>query len=220
MALPNDSILITPGTGATVATELQSGKEYQVVMLAGPSGHIEKTRPTYSLWVPTAAVGASKLYADLFNAAGTGVEAVIHGLWAIVDTDTIVTGALGIQISLYRTSAVGTGGTAHVYDTAGTLNETICRITPFDTTNAALPAGVTARFLPTGGATISSFYWSQFYAGEETATSTAFVSSFVNMLPVGLDIQRITLNEGQGLLIKQGPVAATGNMSFLVVFSV
>lgn len=41
MAQANDSILVTPGSGATVATHNPGdSKEYQVVMLAGDKGHI------------------------------------------------------------------------------------------------------------------------------------------------------------------------------------
>lgn len=217
MSQANDSILVTPGAGATVATHLAAAKEYQVVMVADESGHIQQTLPTYSWWIPTAAVGAAKLFGDIFNATGSGKILEVRGVWCIVDTDTAVVGALGIQIMLLRTSAVGTGGTAPTYN--GGSAETTGTIVPFDTNNAALPAQVTARALPTGGATISAFYWSQFYAGEETATSQAFMGSFQNMLPVGTMNQRITLNEGQGLLIKQGPVAATGNVSFLTLFT-
>ena len=90
---------------------------------------------------------------------------------------------------------------------------------PLDTNNAALPAQITARALPTGGATISAFYWSQWVPGEETATSMAYITSFQNLLPIGVMTQRITLREGQGLLIKQGAVAATGNLAFLVMFT-
>ena len=217
MTLANDSILVTPGTGATVATHLVSGAEYQVVMVADDSGHIQQTLPTYSWWVPTVAVGASKLYADLFNAAGSGKIIELRGLWAIVDTDVAVAGALGIEIMLLRTSAVGTGGTVPTYN-GGTASST-GTIIPFDTTNAALPAQVTARALPTGGATIAAFYWSQWVAGEEAATSSANITSFENLLPTTAMGQRITLREGQGLLIKQGTVAATGNMAFLTVFT-
>ena len=217
MSLPNDSILVTPGSGATIPTHTVASKEYEVVMVAGESGHIKNSLPTYSWWVPTAAVGANKLFADLFNAVGSGKIINIHGLWCIVDTDTAVTGAVGIQIMLNRTSAVGTGGTAATYNT-GTV-ETTGTIIPYDTTNASLPAQITARAVPTGGATISAFLWSQFYAGEEAATSMAYIGSFQNMFPVGLNIQEYVLREGQGLLIKQGPVAATGNVSFLVVFT-
>ena len=217
MTLAADSIVVTPGVGATVATHTVSSKEHQVVMIAGESGHIRNSMPTYSWWVPTAAVGAGKLYADLFNASGSGKLINIHGVWCIVDTDTAVTGALGIQILLLRTSAVGTGGTAPTYN--GGSAETTGTIVPFDTNNAALPAQITARALPTGGATIAAFYWSQFFAGEETATSMAFLGSFQNMLPVSLNVQELVLREGQGLLLKQGPVAATGNVSFLTIFS-
>lgn len=215
--LAGDSILVTPGSGATVATHTVSSKEHQVVMVASESGHILKSLPSYSWWVPTAAVGAGKLYADLFNASGSGKIINIHGIWCIVDTDTGLTGALGIQIMLLRTSAVGTGGTAPTYN--GGSAETTGTIVPFDTANAALPAQITARALPTGGATIAAFWWSQFVVGEEAATSMAYIASFQNMIPVGLNIQELTLREGQGILYKQGPVAATGNVSFLTVFT-
>lgn len=218
MSQANDSILVTPGTGATVATHNPGdGKEYQVVMLADDSGHLQQTLPTYSWWVPTAAVGASKLYADIFNASGSGKVIEVRGVWAISDTDTAVTGALGIEIMLLRTSAVGTGGTAPTYN-GGSASGT-GTIIPFDTNNAAIPAQITARALPTGGATIAAFYWSSFVPGEEAATSMAYITSFQNLLPVGVMTQRITLREGEGLLIKQGTVAATGNVAFLVLFT-
>lgn len=210
---------MTPGAGATVATHNPGdGKEYQVMMVANSLGHLEDTNPSYSWWVPTAAVGANKLYADLFNASGSGKLIKLRGIWCIVDTDTAVTGALGIQIMLLRTSAVGTGGTTPTYN--GGTAETTGTIIPFDTANAALPAQITARALPTGGATIAAFYWSQFVPGEETATSMAYISSFQNILPVSSRLQDVTLREGQGILYKQGPVAATGNVSFLTAFTV
>ena len=218
MTQANDSILTTPGSGATVATHNPGdGKEYQVVMVADDSGHIQQTLPTYSWWVPTAAVGANKLYADVFNASGSGKVIELRGIWAISDTDTAVTGALGIELLLLRTSAVGTGGTAPTYN-GGSASST-GTIIPFDTANSALPAQITARALPTGGATIAAFFWSQFVPGEEAATSQAYMTAFQNLLPHTIAGQRITLREGQGLLIKQGAVAATGNLAFLTVFT-
>lgn len=218
MTQSNDSIVVTPGAGATVATHNPGdGKEYQVVMVADDSGHLQQTLPTYSWWVPSAVVGASKLYADIFNAVGSGKIIEVRGIWAITDTDTAVSGALGIEIMLLRTSAVGTGGTAPTYN--GGSVDTTGTIIPLDTNNAALPAQVTARALPTGGATIAAFYWAQWVAGEEAATSMAYMTSFQNLLPVATMTQRITLREGQGLLIKQGTVAATGRVAFLVLFT-
>lgn len=217
MTQANDSILVTPGTGATVATHLSGGKEYQVVMVADDSGHIQQTVPTYSWWVPTAAAGASKLYADLFNAAGSGKIIEVRGIWAIPKSDTAVTATLGIEIGLYRTSAVGTGGTAHTYNggAAGTAHV----ITPWDTNNAAPPAQITARAAPTGGATISALYWAQHIWTEEANAPATAISAFMNLMPVGTVNQRITLNEGQGLLIKQGAVAGAGNLQFLALFT-
>lgn len=218
MTQANDSILVTPGTGATVATHAPGdGKEYQVVMIADSSGHIQQTLPTYTWWVPTAAAGASKLYADIFNAAGSGKLIEIRGVWAIPKSDTAVTATVALELGLYRTSAVGTGGTAHTYN--GGSAATAHVITPFDTNNAALPAQITARAAPTGGATISALYWAQHIWMEETNAPATAISAFSNLLPVGMYAQRLTLREGQGLLIKQGTVAGAGNLQILVQFT-
>lgn len=216
MTQANDSVLVTPGAGATVATHLAAAKKYQVVMVADESGHLQQTLPTYTWWVPGAAVGASKLYADLFNAAGSGKVLEIRGIWAIPKTDVAVVGVVSVEIGLYRTSAVGTGGTAHTYN-GGTAAASHV-ITPWDTVNAALPAQVTARALPTAGATIAALWWAQYLSTEETNAAT-FIGAFANLLPVGTMNQRLTLNEGQGLLIKQGAVAGAGSMAFLVLFT-
>jgi hypothetical protein len=216
MSLPNDSITVTPGAGATVATHSAASKEYQVVMVADDSGHIQQTVPTYTWWIPNQVVGANKLYGDLFNATGSGKVLEVRGLWAIPKSDVAVTGTLAVGIGLYRTSAVGTGGTAHTYN--GGTSQTSHVITPWDTNNAALPSQVTARQAPTGGATVSAFYWEQYLFTEETNAAT-YYGPFINLIPVGTMNQRITLNEGQGFLIKQGSVASAGNMSFLTLFT-
>ncbi len=217
MTQANDSVLVTPGSGATIATHAPGdGKEYQVVVVADESGHIQQTLPTYSWWVPPAAVGASKLYADLFNASGSGKILEIRGLWAIPKSDVAVTGLVAAEIGLYRTSAVGTGGTAHTYN--GGSASTAHVITPMDTSNAALPAQVTARVAPTAGATIAALWWAQYILTEETNAAT-YIGAYTNLLPVGTMNQRITLREGQGLLIKQGTVASVGSLAFLAVFT-
>lgn len=219
MSLSNDSILVTPGSGATVATELIGGKEHQVMIQADNSGHLLGSLPTYLYQTPAAAVGASKLYFDLFNAAGSGKVIDVRGLWAIPKTDVAVVGALGIRLDLYRTSAVGTGGTAHSYKSA-TPDVAGGNICPMDTANAALPAQITARWLPTAGATISEWMITSYSLGEETATSMAYLSQYQNILPNLAFGQKCALREGEGILIKQGAVAATGSMSFLVAFTV
>ena len=219
MVQANDSVLVTPGAGATIATHLVGGKEYQVVMLADSDGQVHGSLASYLWTTPLTAVGADKLYADLFNAVGSGKVVEPRGVWAIPKTDVAVAGALGIRLDLYRTSAVGTGGTAAVYKSA-TRDVAGGNICPYDTNNAALPAQITARHLPTGGATISEWLFPTYSLGEETATSQAYMSQYQNLIPVLLVGQKLTLREGQGLLVKQGAIAATGNVHLLIVFTV
>ena len=185
-------------------------------MLADESGHLQQTLPTYNWWVPGAVVGASKLYADIYNAVGSGKVLEVRGLWAIPKTDVAVVGVVSVEVGLYRTSAVGTGGTAHTYN--GGAAATAHVITPWDTANVALPAQVTARAAPTAGATISAFYWAQYLFTEETNAAT-FIGAFTNLLPVGTMNQRLTFNAGEGLLIKQGTVAGAGALAFLGLFT-
>ena len=218
MTLPNDSILVTPGTGATVATHLISAKEYQTVIQADSSGHIVGSLPTYCWMTPAAAVGASKLYLDLFNATGSGKLLDIRGIWAIPKTDVAVAGALGIRLDLYRTSAVGTGGTVWAYRSA-TPDVAGGSVTPFDTLNAAIPAQITGRYLPTAGATIDDWVFVTYSLGEEVATSMAYISQYQNLMPALFWGQKYVLREAEGILLKQGAVAATGNISFLIVFT-
>jgi hypothetical protein len=218
MTLPNDGILVTPGSGATVATHLVGTKEYQTMMQADSSGHIMGSLETYFYSTPAAAVGADKLYLDLFNGVGSGKVIGIRGIWAIPKTDVAVTGALAIRVDLYRTSAVGTGGTAAAYKSATRDVAGGC-ITPSDTANSTLPSQITARHLPSGGATISEWIFPAFLIGEETATSMAYLTQYQNLMPCLMSVQKWTIREGQGLLLKQGSVASVGNVMFLIAFT-
>lgn len=217
--LANDSVTVTPGTGATVATELIGGKEHQVVLQADASGHIVGTLPTYLWATPGVAVGASKLYLDLFNAAGSGKVIDVRAIFITPKLDVAVVGALGIRVDLYRTNAVGTGGTSWNYRSP-TIDVAGGSVTPMDTSNAAIPAQITGRHLPAGGATIDDWMFPTFSAGEETATSMAYFTQHQNLLPTLMWGQRLAIREGEGLLLKQGTVAATGTLSFLVAFTV
>lgn len=177
------------------------------------------TRDTYSWWVPAGAVGASKLYADIFNASGSGKILEVLALYLIPKTDAAVAGVLAVEIGLYRTSAVGTGGTAHTYNGGTTSAAHV--ITPYDTNNAALPAQVTARTVPTGGATIAALYQAPYAFTEETGPGAHQQQNF-NILEVPPGVvqgSHLRLREGQGLLIKQGTVASVGSMAFRAVLA-
>lgn len=213
MALSNDSITVTPGTGATVATHLAGGKEHQVVMIAGSDGHIDHSGDFYKAIWPSQAVGASKVYLDLFNATGTGKTMKIHSCRAYVDNDTAVTGTLGVQLSLFKSTSVGTGGTAA---TANGTVDTAATITNINSTTA-LPAGVTARLGPTGGATTGAWLGSRWVFTEETAAPSGITGSlgaaFINDMEVP-----IVVPENTGIKIIQGTVASVGNVAFEILF--
>lgn len=224
MTLANDSlnrIADASTSGTPLATHLVDGKEYPVVMVADKSGHIQQTLPTYSWWLPGAVVGTSKLYGDLYNSSASTAVVQIRGVWAIPKTDVAVTsGVLGIEIGLFRTNAIGTTGLLMNYNS--TLGTTSHSVTPYDTNNSSAvfaTTGISTRAIPAGGATIAALHWVQYVQTEETAVGT-YVAAFTNLVPVAPMSQRITLNAGQGLLIKQGAVESTGTMAFMTQFTV
>jgi len=218
MTQANDSITVTPGTGATVATHIAGGKEHQVVMVADEDGQIQGSLPTYFYCSPPVAVGANKLLVDLFNAVGSGKVMDIRGIWLIPKLDAAVTGALSIRVDLYRTSAIGTGGTAASVDSA-TMDVGGGNFTRFDEDNAAIPAQVTARVAPSGGATISRWLFPTNAAPEESNTSMGYMTQWQNLIPQFPYGQKLVVREGQGILLKQGPVASVGSVSALIAFT-
>lgn len=213
MALANDSILVTPGSGATVATHLISGKEYQVVMVAEEDGHLAHSGDFYKLLLPSQAVGANKLFLDLFNATGSGKTMRIHSVKAIPDIDTAVTGTLGVQIDLFKSTAVGTGGTA------ATANGTVSTAATITNINnaTALPAGVTARLGPTAGATAGAWLGSRWVFTEETNASSGLGALMGAEFIVDFEVP-VVLLENSGLRINQGAVASVGNIAFDILF--
>jgi hypothetical protein len=205
MTQANDSILVTPGTGATVATHNPGdGKEYQVVMLAGPAGHLYDTLPTYYFWKTFAAGAANQRTIDIFNASGSGKVLRVKKLF-IQCSMAAITG-VGHQFDLIRTTAVGTGGTGL---TAGKA----------DTGNANLPAQVTARALATGGATEASVLFSISVDPEETRPGAA-IMGMINWIPEGPNIQEVVLREGEGLLVKQITNNTAASWGCLLAFTV
>lgn len=204
MALPNDSILVTPGSGATVATHLVGSKEYQVVMVASPTGHLQDTLPTWYFWSGFVAGAANRKHLELFNAAGSGKIVRVRKIF--IQSNMAAAVHVPQQWNCDRSSAVGTGGTA---------------ITgrPADSANTALPAQVTCRAGPTGGATQTYTLFSLGVNGEETLAGHAILP-MINWVPEGPNIQEITLNEGQGCYVQQITNSITTTWGVLFVASV
>ncbi len=212
MTQANDSILVTPGTGATVATHLAASKEHQVYMVADDAGHILGTKPQYFALIASQVhvAVASTVHWDLWN----GDAALIVRVTTILQIPNIVTAVVGVVFDwlLERSTAVGTGGTA---------------ITPWlpDLSQTALDADITCRSKPTGGATASTDLRSYSLSSEETNTSTIQVASMggLELIPVPLRPpfgQGILLRPSQGIRCVQVTSSAAGNTGFLIGFTV
>lgn len=211
MALSNDSILVTPGTGATVATHLVSSKEHQIVMMADADGHIIGSKNIYLYNIPSQVhvAVANTVHWDLFNADASLLVRVL----SIKQIPDIVTAVTGVAFSwkLARTTAVGTGGSA------------LTAWLP-DTTQTALDADITCRSKPTGGATESTILFNYNLHGEETNTGTVVVASQggLELVPGPLQDYRggILLRQNQGLRCVQITSSAAGNTGWLIAFTV
>lgn len=170
-------------------------------------------RPAYRLFVPAGAAGANKVYFDLFNASGSGKVMKIKSVRAIKDGSVAVTGTLSVKLYLTFTSTVGTAGTAH---TENGTSLTAISITEHDSASAALPAQITARAAPGGGATAGRVVCERHVFTEETNASTYDRVEF--LLSEGIDVQPLVVREGEGIRVVQGAVASVGNIGFDVLF--
>lgn len=218
MALAGDSILVTPGSGATVATETVSAKEHQVVMLAGKTGHIVGSRPVYFFRVAEQVhvAAASTIHWDLFNADATLKVRVI----SIKQLPGIITAVTGVATNwtFQRTTSVGTGGsalTAWLPDTA--------------TPQTALDVDITCRSKPTGGAAAGTQLSAYTIHSEETNAASQMMHMMMlgaqaDIIPDALrtpgDEFGIYLGANQGLSITQTTNSSAGNTGWLIAFTV
>ena len=224
-----DNTTLNAGTGGDViATDDIGGVKYQRVKVAfgadGSATDASATSPlpvnliddsaVYRLVIPPQAVGASKVYCDLFNATGSGVTVRVKSAFAFVNLDTAVTGTVGVRLHLTRTSAVGTGGTTISTDDTSLTNGTIAKL---DTALAALPAQVTARLAPAGGATAGALIAIRQVFTEETNAGTALAAAagteFIRLPGADLLVPANT-----GFRFVQGSVASVGSVGFEVNF--
>lgn len=225
-----DNTTLNPGAaGDVIATDDIGGVKHQRVKLEyGADGSATDVSPAnplpvvvrepttaYRLIVPSQAVGANKVFLDLFNATGSGVTLRVMSAFAFADNDTAVTGTLGVELDLTRTSAVGTGGTAATADGTSLTAATITRLDP---ASAALPAGVTARSAPTGGATAGALLARRWVFTEET-NAAAGLAGLVGAEFIRNGGTDLLVPENTGLRIVQGAVASVGNLAFEVNFT-
>jgi hypothetical protein len=206
MAKANDSVDVTPGTGAVIATHLQGGKEHQVVMLANPNGHLVGDVPTYSAWSGTAiTAAANKPYMHVFNATGSGVIVKMRKIF--IQPSQAVNALAAQTWRIAKTSAVGTTG-----NTAITIQKN-------DSSAPAVPAQITAAHSYTAGGTQLFTYFEIPLSVEETLPAVG-LAPFFNILPNDGDlVTDYILREGEGLTV----INVTGGSytwSVLAIFSI
>jgi len=205
MASANNSVPITPGVGAPIATQAVGGKEYQAVMLANPLGSLIGDIPTYSAWSGVVAASANLPYLHVFNAAGSGRVVKMRKVFV---QPSMAVNALAAQTwRVAKTSTVG-----------GTGNTAIS-IRQHDSASLSVPAQITAGRSYTAGGTQAFTYFELPVSVEETQPGVGVVPYF-NILPNDGDtVSDYILREGEGLVV-QNVTGGSYSWSVLGVFSI
>lgn len=197
------------GSGnATVVSALKG--VYSAISTLAASMGASVGKKYYRMIVPGQAVAANKLYWDLFNGSSNGTILKIVSLHAFADTDTAVTGVVAAELMFTRTTAIGTGGTVA---TIGGSATTVTAVISLMDTTVPLPDGVSARLIPTGGATASTMLARRWLFTEETNAG-----SFASCNLIDYNTPPITVRPGEGVRLIQGAVASVGNIGFEMVF--
>jgi hypothetical protein len=164
--------------------------------------------PTY--YYSTIATGAgataaqNKIFFEIFNASGSGRIVRVKKLF--VQTHIAVVTGVSIVFDLDTTSAVGTGGTTLTGRSV-------------DSADASIPAQVTARHAPSGGATKNFTHFSTPYNAEETQPA-AFLSGFFNLIPEGVELKEPCIREGEGLRLIQITNSTAGTFSVVAAVTI
>jgi hypothetical protein len=168
----------------------------------------------YNLFVPKQAVGANLVYFDLFNAAGSAQDVELQSVVPVVSGAVAVTGVVGLDLLLTRTTAIGTAGTAATRDGTSLTAATITSRYGSQPCHGS----ITARLTPTGGATAGAVLsWTSLFS-EETNSATYEVAR--DMARPDSAFPPILIPENSGFRVVQGDVASVGNIGFNVIFRV
>lgn len=168
----------------------------------------------YKVFVPKQAVGAAGLfYFDLWVPSKSPFTFELMALQPIVSGAVAVTGVLGVDLFLRRTTAIGTGGTAMTQEGTST---TAMTISDANGSQVADAASITGRLTPTAGATAGAVLaWTSVFTEETNAAAYGLTPDMVrNFYP---DIPPMVIPENSGIVVVQGAEAAlVGNIGFNV----
>lgn len=221
----------TPQVGTdTIATDDIGGVKYQRMKVTYgddgsatdasannpfPINDLTPKEPSYIVCISNVAGAASKRHWDIFNAA-TSAYLVKVRLIAITPVLTgTVTGTVSPDFDLYRTSSIGTGGTALGFEANSPPT-----ITRLDTNDITLPSDITIRSASTGGAASAGFLQRNFITQEESQAGSQLAQYQNLLLTEGLaTARRLTLRPGQGLMSFQNTLGVAQNYNHLILFT-
>lgn len=166
----------------------------------------------YRLFIAKSPTGVSEVFWDFFNATGSGYTVYVISVQPIVSGAIAVSGVVGVDLFLTFTTAIGTSGTA------ATQLGTSFTASTFGSTNPGVgnfPVDITARRLPTGGATTGNLITMSEVFTEETNAATYLDKDMLT----GNFPEELVIPEGRGIQVKQGTVASVGNIAFMIHFA-
>ncbi|HEX5780738.1 MAG TPA: hypothetical protein VFX80_02390 [Solirubrobacteraceae bacterium] len=161
--------------------------------------------PTYMLWTPSTACALNRFHHAVLNNAGSGQVLRVRKLFLCNAALAAVTG-VGLQFDVKRISTL-TGGTAI------TAN-------PADTGDGAL-TNYTASHGGSGteGVVLFSWYTNNDEIGLTGGFPQATIQALTSLLPEGPEIRELTLNPGEGFVLKQITSSTAGFFGVLSVIT-
>ncbi len=212
MAQANDSILVTPGTGATVATHLAAAKEHQVYTRADAAGHILGTkRSSYTNFQITTGAAANYIHWHLWN----GDASLVVRVTSILHKHYLSTAFVGVPFEWYleRTTANPAVGSVNDWYSCDLANA-----------NSTGTAGIVIKRTPTTGA--GSTVLRRWYThSEETnvATLNAAALGGIDVVPSAMQPpygSGLVLRPSQGVHAVQVTNSAQGKVDWDLCFTI
>jgi hypothetical protein len=167
----------------------------------------QSARQSYVALVADSVFANSKQHFSIFNGSGSGVIVRVQKLYITNMVETAVAGGIR-RLDVKKISACSSG----------------TDITPLkqDSTNDDLPAQVLVK--TTATVTEGAILFPLVFPDDEMLLTQNSMSqqlySGINWIPEGFELQEYTLNEDEGITIKQITNSTAGTVSWIVVFSV
>jgi hypothetical protein len=209
------------GSVSGVEADVHAASKALATILYDQDGKLLDNIPTFWLYqMPRVTTAAATDYFDLFNATGSGLKLKVMGLYPVINVTAANATIPSYEWSVIQTSAVGTGGTVHTFEGVAAPATGIINISRVDDAMTTLNANITARAVPTGGATAQKFLF-DIWLTPTTTLSAVQEQQYLNWLPAGVrGMKELVIPENRGIKVRQiTAVASTGvNFGWLLVF--